>query len=203
MKLAMALLLSVTVAASIWSAETPDGIPIKSRTLPDGRTVKAPSFTTLQTDQGLMYVVKNKSYTAEEFSKKFPIVAELISGDYARVNHEVGGSSIPDDDRQVDVYHYDGKKYEAAEFKKTFPHKYAVLKMLADKVVDGVVYEDSVVRAKEIPKTGVEDVDERGDAAIAIETNDGVRRYKVDGKEISEKEFKKRFPKTAEKLNKQ
>src|SRR5689334_19311206 len=132
MKLAMALLLSVTVAATIWSAETPDGIPIKSRTLPDGRTVKAPSFTTLQTDEGLVYVVKNKSYSAEEFRKKFPVVAELLSGDYANVTHEVGSSSSPED-KWVDVYHYAGKKYEVDEFKKTFPHKYAVLKMLADK----------------------------------------------------------------------
>jgi hypothetical protein len=202
MRLAMIVSMSLLIGGAVLAAETPDGVPIETRKFPDGRTLRVPVFRTMQMDGGLAYIVRNKTYSADEFHKRFPVVSELLSGDYARVNHEVGSSSEMDDDRQVDVYHYDGKKYGAEEFKKTFPHKYAVLKMLSDKRIDGVLYEDSQVPAREIPTEGAEDAKERGDSAIAIETTNGVRRYKVDGKEISEKEFNRRFPKTAEKLKK-
>ncbi|HYF49328.1 MAG TPA: hypothetical protein VEJ63_07980 [Planctomycetota bacterium] len=180
--------LAVVWPLFVFGAETPDGVPIETLKVADGREFKVPAVRTRYVDDEIRYVVQDKTYTEAQFRAKFPIVAEMLSADFSTILlHESSGMPLE--------YVYMDKKWTGAEFKKAFPHKFEAMRLIREKIIDGVAHlQSSVISREESRVRAAAAADEVGKETLSIETCGDQKTFKVSGKEVSKEEFAKRFP---------
>jgi len=198
-------LICIFVAWALAAEETPDGVPIETLKATDGsgKDLKVPQVQRRIRKDTVEYVVKDKAYTHEQFREKFPIVAELLSGDLAEVRHEKGtravkeakdGEVVKNETNSLDNYVYKNKTYTAAEFKKEHPHKFDAIRL---KEEAGVTPISNFHRSEKVTDASAEEI---GDEPVIVSFEAGRRRFQVGDKELSEKDFRKRYPQTYERL---